>query len=156
MKGKLHYIKLYFKYKDKIYSYFWYRTGGKTEIAEDLTQEVFLKAWREFSNYSQDKPFQAWIYKIAHNHLVDYYRANKPEVEIEKAKRQCGNKDAYPELWLILDQLPEKEKDIIIMKYLYGFNYKEIGEMISQTEGSVRVVAHRALKKLKIKNHEDR
>lgn len=155
MKGKIRYLKFYFKYKDKIYSYFWYRTGGKTEIAEDLTQEVFLKAWKEFSSYSRDKPFQAWIYKIAHNHLVDYYRASKPEVEIEKAKKKFENKDAYPELWLILDQLPEKEKDIIIMKYLYGFNYKEIGEMISQSEGSVRVVAHRALKKLKTKNYEE-
>lgn len=155
MKGKIRYLKFYFKYKDKIYSYFWYRTGGKTEIAEDLTQEVFLKAWKEFSSYSRDKPFQAWIYKIAHNHLVDYYRASKPEVEIEKAKKKFENKDTYPELWLMLDQLPEKEKDIIIMKYLYGFNYKEIGEMISQSEGSVRVVAHRALKKLKIKNYEE-
>ncbi|MEK7098093.1 MAG: sigma-70 family RNA polymerase sigma factor [Patescibacteria group bacterium] len=154
MKRKLRYIKLYFKFKDKIYSYFWYRTGGKAEIAEDLTQEVFLKAWKEFSNYSQDKPFQAWIYKIAHNHLVDYYRASRPEVDIEKAKKHCGEKDVYPELWLMLDQLPEKEKNILVLKYLHGFNYREIGEMIAQSEGSVRVSAYRALKKLKIKNYE--
>ncbi len=155
-KKKLKYLRSYLKYKDKIYSYFWYRTGGRQEVAEDLTQEVFLKAWKEYHHFLEGRPFQSWIYRIAHNHLIDYYRTSKKNYKLDDMTRSLSAKDNKTfELKQLLDQLPEREREIIILKYIFGYNYEEIGEMTNQSKGSARVTAHRALKKLRIKNSEE-
>ncbi len=148
-KEKLRYIGYYFQYKDKIYSYFWYRTGKNREIAEDLTQDVFLRAWKEFDKFSESRPFQSWIFKIAHNKLVDYYRAYKIEIDLDRLLSFSGKETPSPELEIILDKLPEKEKKVLVLKYIHGFEYKEIGKLTAQSEGAARVMAHRALKKIK-------
>ena len=75
----------YNKYLDKIYNYIWYRVGFDKSVTEDLCSEIFLKAYKGFKDFDQSKPFQSWIYAIAKNHLLNYYRVNGREVSIECA-----------------------------------------------------------------------
>jgi len=151
-RNKIVYLGHYLKYKDKIYSYFWYRTGMRRELAEDLTQEVFLKAWDKYSSFDTDRSFQAWIYSIAHNHLVDHYRLKRYEYDLEAIADKTAEEDFSWELWQILNRLPELDREILSLKYLQGFSYKEIAEMLVKTEEAVRVAAHRAIKRLQAKN----
>lgn len=147
-KGRLVFLGHYLKFKDKIYSYFWYRTGMRRELAEDLTSDVFLKAWQKFETFDQSRSFQAWVYRIAHNHLVDHYRLRRLEIDIDEL-HDLGAEDRRSwEVWQLLEKLPDDDKEVISLKYLQGFSYKEIAEMLSKTEEAVRVMAHRALKKL--------
>jgi len=151
---KVAFLAHYVRFKDKIYSYFWYRTGMQKELAEDLTQEIFLKAWNKFSTFDTNQSFQAWIYRIAHNHLVDYYRGRKVELgEEELINHGVSDKQSW-QLWQMLDELPEEERELVSLKYLQGFSYREIAEILETTEGSARVTVHRIMKKLQAK-HQD-
>ena len=71
---------LYWRFKDKIYNYFYYRTGFNKSVAEDLTSTVFLSALEHFDSYDKSRPFQPWIFRIAHNLLVNHYRQTKPQI----------------------------------------------------------------------------
>src|SRR5688572_3306276 len=69
---------LYDYFFDRIYRHVYYRVG-RTQDAEDLTQQIFLQAWRALSRYRQtETPFVAWLFTIAHNTIVSFYRRQKP------------------------------------------------------------------------------
>ena len=73
----------YCQYKDKIFTYFYYRVNFNQALAEDLTSDVFIKALKAFKRFEADKSFQAWIYAIARNHLINHYRVATREVQLE-------------------------------------------------------------------------
>ena len=66
---------IYERLAPKVYSYLYHHTNGRAQVAEDLSEEVFVKVLEKLRNY-QDRglPFVSWVYRIAHNHLVDYFR----------------------------------------------------------------------------------
>ncbi len=71
--------QLYELHLDSIYRYIYYRVGNAAE-AEDLTEQVFLKAWEHIAAYDQrGLPFAAWLYRVAHNLVVDYRRTRRPK-----------------------------------------------------------------------------
>jgi RNA polymerase sigma-70 factor (ECF subfamily) len=71
---------LYDAYVDKIYKYVFYKVGGQAE-AEDLTAQVFLRAWEAIGEYEwREYPFSAWLFRIAHNLIVDHHRARRETV----------------------------------------------------------------------------
>ena len=63
------FLKHYNQYKDKIFNYFWYRLNFNRAEAEDMTQDVFLKALDNFDKFDPDRSFQAWIYTISKNYI---------------------------------------------------------------------------------------
>src|SRR3569832_1557518 len=70
------FAQLYDLYSRKIHSYLRYHLNGRAELAEDLAADVFLKAMEKIHSYQfSGVPFSAWLYRIAHNHLIDYLRA---------------------------------------------------------------------------------
>ena len=80
--NQTNYLAYYREYKDKIYNYFYYRVNFNCALAEDLTSEVFTKALIKFDYFDQERSFQSWVYKIAQNHLFNYYRDNKNEIDV--------------------------------------------------------------------------
>ena len=153
------FLTYYQKYKHKIFNYFWYRTGFKQELAEDLTSEVFIKALRKFSSFKKDLSFQAWIYQIAHNHLIDHFRKNKyDQVELEEAMhvpdQRVGNKNMEDKVFLqqVLDNiksLPDYYQEILVLKYINHLETTEIANILEKEEGAVRTALHRGLKELR-------
>lgn len=162
MQGKdfQNFSSFYDEFFKKIYNYVFYRAGRHRERAEDMTSEIFLKALENFETFDKRKSFQAWIFRIAHNHVIDYYRARKPEpAAIEDVASELKSFDRVLDRLIhdqdmdrvlsALDGISEDHREIINLKYFNDFSHDEISEITGKTEGNVRVWAHRALLALK-------
>ncbi len=150
------FLGYYKEYKDKIYTYFLYRVNFNQAIAEDLTSEIFLKALEHFESFDPGRSFQAWIYKIAGNHLKNYYRTCNREVALERASsavyefKNCL--DASLELQKIMNKIAALEdyhREVLLLRFVDGLNNSEIAELLNKDEGAVRTQVSRALKALR-------
>lgn len=150
----------YDQYKHKIYTYLYYRSGKNKERAEDLTSEVFLKALEKFHTYKPESSFQSWIYAVAHNHLVDFFRKNKEaHVDLEDVenllessidtKSLLRKRVATEQVVEMLDSLSDREREIVLLRYQQELPMRDIAEIVDEQETNVRVTIHRALAKLK-------
>jgi len=148
----------YNKYLDKIYTYVWYRVGFNKTLSEDLCSEIFLKAFKNFETFDQTKSFQAWIYTIAKNHILNYYRTRGREVDLESALDLSSNSlqkiDVNLESERVLkciNELDDCSKEIIILRYVDELDNKEIADILGKEVNAIRVQLSRALGKLREK-----
>jgi len=153
---------LYDKYAAVIYRYFFLRLGGQKEIAEDLTQEVFLDVWRNIGNYNvKGVPFVSYLYTVARNALTDYWRTKRKYVDFEDLAESSfvaysndveNTLDEKREMEIIkkaLGYLEPAYQEVLIMKFVEDLSNKEIASVLGKSEGAVRVIQHRAIKQLK-------
>jgi RNA polymerase sigma-70 factor (ECF subfamily) len=151
--------KLYDMHVDRIYRHVYYRVGNGHD-AEDLTQQVFLKAWQAIDRYRKTtSPFVAWLMTISHNMVVDFYRTRKDRAYLEAevladglASSPEGAAEANFEqqrLRRAILQLGGDEQQVVILRFLEGFEFAEIASLMKKREGNVRVILHRALAKLR-------
>ena len=156
------FAKIYDKHIDKIYRFIFLKTGTK-EVAEDITSQVFTKGWRKFKLQGKDiENMSAYLFQIARAEVANHYReASKFQiisagaVEIidehlnpeEAQETYLASKDSQKALRELEDDL----QNILIWHYVEGMSFKEIGGLLSRPEGTVRVMAHRALKELREK-----
>jgi len=153
--------KYYDEFKHKIYSYLYYRSGRNKGLAEDLTAEVFLKALEKFHTFKKDSSFQSWIYAIAHNHLIDYFRRSKELVDIDllenviesdtDSKNVLIKRLAVEQTEELLEYLSDEEKEIVLLRYHRELSMREIGDIVDKEETTVRVIIHRAIGKMRKK-----
>jgi len=148
---------LYGIYLDRIYRYVRYQVKDSM-TAEDITEEVFVKAWKAIrSCRGKGKTFSAWIYRIAHNHLINTLRTTKKCVSIEtedltefrEPESAIDNILDGQELSELLTHLPQKQKQVIILKFIEGMNNREIGKIMNKSEGAIRLLQMRALTTLR-------
>jgi RNA polymerase sigma-70 factor, ECF subfamily len=151
--------RLYDIYADRIYRHIYYRTGS-VDDARDLTQEVFLKAWRALPQYKKTRtPFLGWLFTISHNRVIDYYRTKKDHAYLnndidlqagepspEKLLEEQFTRQAVRKAIL---HLPQDQQQVILMSFIEGFEYPEIAAALYKSEGHIRVIMHRALKKMR-------
>jgi RNA polymerase sigma-70 factor (ECF subfamily) len=151
--------RLYDMYVDRVYRHVYYRVGN-TEDSEDLTQQVFIRAWQAIGRYKKtSSPFVAWLMRISHNLVIDFYRSKKDKVYL--GSETVDNKsDSNPEraaeinfhqqqLRRAILQLPGEQQQVILMSFIEGFPCAEIAASLGKTEGAIRVIQHRALKKMR-------
>lgn len=152
---------LFDKYADKIYRFIYYKVVNK-ELAEDLASQCFLKAWEQISTGQKVKTFQAWVYRIARNLVVDYYRTREREelpliyqddAEDETAELKFNPEENLnsEELEKLLLSLKSEIREIVILKYVEELSINEIAKIVEKSAGNVRVILHRALKELQNK-----
>ncbi len=150
--------QLYDRFVDKIFKYIYYRVNSRTE-AEDLTAHVFLKSWEAIGNYQwTDRPFGAWLYRIAHNVVVDYFRTHRDVASLDdpSATEHVGSdfQDVIDHqitadtLRIGLSRLTHDQQEVIVLKFLEGYSTGEIAEILGKQEGAVRTLQHRALTRL--------
>ena len=149
--------QLYDVYLDKIFRYVYYHVPDKM-AAEDISQEVFVKAWKAIKSCrGREDTFLAWLYRIAHNLMVDHHRRQRSCRSLEA---QCRSKMTNPtettgldsgelELMQALRYLPEEHKNVIILKFIEGFSNQEIGRMLNKSQGAIRITQMRALSRLR-------
>ena len=149
---------LYDRYFDPIYKHVLYKVGRRAE-AEDLTAEVFLRAWQAIDRYRiGQQPFGAWLYTIAHNAVVDHYRSRRapPEMDVNTADEDIFiDPVAVAELRVTREQLrrairrlrPEHQQ-VIVLRFIDELGYPEVASIMGKSEGAVRVLQHRALRAL--------
>lgn len=149
--------EIYKIYVRKIYRFIYYLVYDR-ELAEDLTQIVFLKAWKSLPSFLPEKgTFQAYLYAIARNLVIDYQRRKKelsldnvdepasdsdPDGEIVQAER----KNAVNKLLATLD---DDDKQLVVWRYFEELSFAEIAQIVGEKEGAIRVRLHRIIKKLK-------
>lgn len=148
---------LYERYVDKIYRYIYYRTGNHHD-AEDLTAGVFFRAMGHIENYTErGVPFQAWLYRIAHNLVANWHRDQGrrkiiPLDEFVGGKLSFDAPDAASEdkeereqLMAAIDRLPEERQQLILLKFIAQLSNAEVGEILGRTEGAIKSLYHRTL-----------
>ncbi len=143
-----------------IYRYIFYRVGNVAE-AEDLTETVFLKAWEALGRYRwREVPFSAWLYRIAHNIIIDRYRSDHETVSYDDQTEVHDEADG-PEEWLAevettevlieaLAQLPPDHQQVLVLRFINGLNHAETSRVLGRSEEAVRVLQHRALKAMRV------
>lgn len=148
--------ELYEFYFDRIYKFIFFRVNHK-EIAEDLAEDVFVKAWTRIKSV-KEQSFGGWLYQITKNTVIDYYRQKKTTVDLQDVENILeyehsivDETNAQYEQKRLLDlirKLTPDQQIVIKLKFLEELDNSEIAELISKSEGSIRVTQHRALQRL--------
>lgn len=147
---------IYKRYFDKVYNYFWYRVGHDHDVAEDLTQETFVRAYNALPHFEvTDVSYLSYLLTVAHNLLVNYYRSPRP-ISIEATGvnvpkeiwSDIETKDNIRSLWRAIQQLPAKERDILYLKYRNGYKIAEIAKITGKSENAIKLILSRTRKKL--------
>jgi len=165
-KDRQAFIEAYDIYINDLYRFIFFKVSNKDE-AEDLTSQVFLKCWEYINsgNKIDFKTIKAFLYKIARNSVIDYYRKNNQEIISLDEVNQDGEKkidivdEGADKLitdsldWTLLEGnlrlLKDEYREVIILKFINDFSISEIAEVIGKTRGNVRVILHRAIEALK-------
>lgn len=147
--------KLYDMHMDRVYRHIYYRVGNESD-AEDLTQQVFLRAWQAIGRYRKSSsPFIAWLMTISHNLVVDHYRTKKDRAYVE-AETLASDSASNPEHAAEVDferqrlrravlQLKPDQQQVVMLRFMEGFQFAEIASLLGKKEGHIRVILHRAL-----------
>jgi RNA polymerase sigma-70 factor (ECF subfamily) len=149
---------LYERYLDEIYRYVYFRVFNHQE-AEDLTETVFLKAWEALpKNRKRIKNFRAWIYRIAHNLVIDDIRKKRPEILEDESvvhleqlgiESELEEKQESQALIQALAHLDHKYRQIIVLRFFSQISHAEVAQILDIDEGHVRVLQYRGLKRLR-------
>lgn len=141
----------------KIYNFIFYRVSHK-ETAEDLSEEVFIKAFAKLSSVSGHTSFEGWIYQIARNSVIDYYRQKKATVALEDIENTLEYEtnvvdvvnldNQQKQLLKAIKQLGAEQQVVIKLKFFEDLSNSEIAELLHKNEGAIRVIQHRALSKI--------
>jgi RNA polymerase sigma-70 factor (ECF subfamily) len=150
---------LYDRHVDAVYRQVYFLVGSRAD-AEDLTQQVFLNAWRAIGRYQQTgAPFGAWLATIVHNTAVGHRRRSRPTAGLDDdqpAVARWGNPEAsalaghdQAAIRGALRQLKPDQQRVILMRFLEDIEYAAIAAALGKSEGNVRVIAHRGLVELR-------
>lgn len=149
--------QLYDRFQPEILRYLVIRTRNP-DAAEDLAQQVFLKAWRAIPRYQhRGAPFRAWLYRMAHNQMVDYFRTNRPTTDLEgvdlpedaEAESRVLTAETNEVLRAALERLSEDHREVLVQRFLMEKSAREIGEAMGRKEVTVRGLQMRALQALR-------
>lgn len=155
--------EIYGTYVDPIYRYVLYHVKDRM-TAEDVTEEVFLKAWKAIDSCKgRGQTFRPWLYRIAHNHTVNVLRKMQKSVSLEKSvsldmetlvevegpEKAVISKLTREGLFDAITGLPENQRQVVILKFIEGLDNREIGEVMNKREGAIRVLQMRALSRLR-------
>ncbi|MBN1659605.1 MAG: sigma-70 family RNA polymerase sigma factor [Anaerolineae bacterium] len=148
-------VELYRRNVDVIYRYIRARVCDDL-VAEDLTAQVFLKVLEGLPGYQVlDRPFRAWLYRIAYARTVDYYRRQNRRQEVGLPETlpargpQPGDELEAEAEWAtainLVAQLTEDQQDVIVLRFIGEMSLAEIAETLGKTPGAVKSLQHRAL-----------
>jgi len=155
------FARLYDEYFDKIYRYVALKIGDKTE-AEDMTQQVFLKALQSISSFKwKGVPFSAWLYRIAHNQVVDYLRKKKrrPATLMDESlvssdgennPQLMAERDIDTEQLLAATQwLTEAQREVISLRFTSELSTAQVAEIMGKSQGAIKALQHSAIVSLR-------
>lgn len=150
--------ELYKEVHPRIFAFFYVRTRNQ-QIAEDLSQEVFYQAIKNFHTFSAKSTIETWLFAIAKNRLRSFYRSKKYQEQLlniiaEESKHTNSPEEQYLEmekrtsLIEAIHRLEELPKEIVTLRVYGELSFKEIATLVSKSENHTRIIFHRA--KLKI------
>jgi len=164
LKNQDYYLCLMKRYEARLLNYILKISNINREDAEDILQEVFIKAYQNLNDFDLNFKFSNWIYSIAHNATISAFRKKKvrPQtvswedkdlnnilestLDVENTSLQ---KLTYKQILKIINQLPLKYKDVLILKFVEGKDYREISDILHKPMGTIATLINRAKKSLK-------
>ena len=154
------------KYIKPIYS-FVYRNVGDVEAAEDITQEVFIRVWKNIRRFDLNKDFKPWIFQIAKNASIDYLRKRKTipfsrfensqgqnmltETLIQKSPELIETLNTKTEFEKTISGLSEKDKNLIQLRHSQGMSFKEIAQKMTSSINTIKSRYRRTIKNMQKK-----
>ncbi len=149
---------IYDQFLDRIYRFIYLKVTNREE-AQDLAQQAFMKAWEAINRFEDEGlPFSSWLYRIARNLVIDFYRVQKNNVSLDESlvvlhsddlEEQLFKNQKNEEIKEALKDLTGEQRDIIILRFVDDLSYKEIGKIIKKNPAALRILQHRAINKLR-------
>lgn len=139
---------IYEEYFDRVY-YKVLSVVKNNDDAEDICQETFISVYKNLSKFREESNIYTWIYRIAINKTYDFFKKRKVEFEINDdvlSLPEDINFDTKVILQEKLKLISKKEREIVILKDIYGYKLKEIAEMKNMNLSTVKSVYYKALK----------
>ncbi len=154
------FAQLYEEHFDKIYRYLVFRIGDRTE-AEDIAQQVFVNAYQSLASFSwRGKPFAAWLFRIAHNQVVDYLRkrgkqaASVLDEHLDDEPPASSDDDPMLIAERSLDierllsatrRLTEAQREVLSLRFTSGLPVAEVAKIMGKSQGAVKALQHSAI-----------
>lgn len=153
------FASLYESHRERLQRYIYFRVSDH-ELTEDLTSLVFLKVWENLAGFrSGQTPFAGWLYRIAHNAIIDHYRTRKtftPLEDVDPLKLSYSDKVdenidltvRMQELTEALKELTSTQREVLVLRFLWGLTTQEIARRLHKRQGAVRALQMRGLRRL--------
>ena len=136
------------EYYPLIYQYHWYRCWNRAE-SQDLTSQTFMRSLEKLDSYDSRKgTFRAWIYRLAHNVLVDHYRRSRPESSVEDAWDLASSEDVAADAELsetleevsrLVEQLTADQRNLLLLRVWDGLSYRDIAAVLGKSPDSCKM-----------------
>lgn len=150
---------LYDHYLSRIYRFIYVKVASR-EDAEDISHQVFLNAWQNVPRYKdRGFPFSSWLYEIARNQVIDYYRTRKESISVDDIDPDSVSEEAHGSSLnteLNLERVMKKLRtmkpeyqDVLILRFVEDMSLKEVASALNKTEGAIKLLQHRAISALK-------
>lgn len=165
VKEKERYTFLMQRYEEKLKRYIVRLSGGRTEDANDILQEVFIKVYKNLNGYDANLKFSSWIYRIAHNETITFLRkinrrpttynfdidavqvkSIKEDLNIEK---EIDKKILSEDIAKVISLLSPKHKEVLLLRYIEDKDYKEISDILKKPAGTVATLLRQAKEEFK-------
>ena len=156
------------RYEKKLLRYVRRLSGLDIQSIEDILQEVFVKIYINLNDFDPTFEFSSWAYRITHNETINYLRRHKKMiiVPLETEDKETGNlidvlkseidiekdasrQDTIERIRVTISMLPDKYREILILRYIEEMDYKEISDILKMPMGTVAVTINRAKEKFK-------
>jgi RNA polymerase sigma-70 factor (ECF subfamily) len=150
--------ELYRQHAPAIFRYFTFRTQDRA-TAEDLTGAVFVKMVEGLARYEErGAPFSAWLFRIAHDRLVDHHRrsalrqtealSEALEDDTPGTEAQAMTRSAQRRLQQLVANLSEDQRIVVQLRFVEGYSLEECAQLLQKTTGAIKALQHRALRQL--------
>ncbi|MCK5123440.1 MAG: RNA polymerase sigma factor [Candidatus Pacebacteria bacterium] len=153
---------IYERYEKKLTRYILRISSFSFEEAEDVLQEAFLKAWKNLNEFNGDLKFSSWIYRIVRNTTITEWKKSQSKGQDKKQdideelfqnlpsslniEKEANQKFDKKNIRKILQLMPEKYREVLILKFLEEKDYQEISDILKKSSGTVATLINRAKK----------
>lgn len=150
---------IYEQFIDRIYRFVFHKTMDDT-ITEDIVSDVFFKALKNMEKFSwgTEQELSSWLYRIAHNSVIDYYRTKKEHSDLEIIEETHGTSPNYTgqiddsitleNILRYLDTIPKEQKNILIMRIWDDLSYKEISVITGKSVDACKKTVSRIMSQI--------
>lgn len=165
LKDQEHFLIIMKRYKEKLYRYISRISNFDEQQKEDILQEIFISTYVNINSFDTSLKFSSWIYRIAHNHVINKFRKTqrRPKIYTIDSEDSCKLKSDldlgkqidlkffYKDIIKILNELDDKYREVLILRFLEEKNYKEISDILKISQGTVATLISRGKKQFKEK-----
>ncbi len=169
LSDKKNFYYLIKRYEERLLRYIHRLTNVNEAEAEDILQEIFIKVYRNLNDFDQELSFSNWIYRIAHNEIINHYHKNKRRKELENfdddgdafnqllgvisdepdGYQSYIRKEQEQAIHQALNELAPKYREVLILYYLEELSYSDISDILHKPPGTVATLLNRAKAKFK-------